>query len=303
MSACETPFPAKARDIRNATFDSTLWDDFDFRDGDVVIDTWSKSGTTWAQQIIAQLIFGGREGIALAEVSPWYDCVLAPHDEIAERVRAQRHRRFLKTHLPADALVISPRAKYVYIGRDGRDAVWSLHNHHLTFAPDVFEAINASPLLAGGARFEPANPDVVEYFREWLARDGYPWWPFWDHIRSWWNMRWLPNVLLLHFTEMTIDMPRQIRRIAGFLGIAIEEHNWPAIVEHCGFDYMKAHAETLAPFGGALWNGGATTFMHKGTNGRWRDHLSSHDVRAYEERAREELGDECAYWLATGERR
>ena len=45
-------------------------------------------------------------------------------------VEAQTHRRFLKTHLPVDALVFSEKAKYIYIGRDGRDVVWSLYNHH-----------------------------------------------------------------------------------------------------------------------------------------------------------------------------
>jgi aryl sulfotransferase len=45
-------------------------------------------------------------------------------------VEAQSHRRFVKTCLPVDALVFSPKAKYVYIGRDGRNVVWSLYNHH-----------------------------------------------------------------------------------------------------------------------------------------------------------------------------
>ena len=45
---------------------------------------------------------------------------------------AQTHRRFLKTHLPLDAPVFSPGAKYLYIGRDGHDVVWSMHNHHAT---------------------------------------------------------------------------------------------------------------------------------------------------------------------------
>ena len=39
------------------------------------------------------------------------------------------------------------------------------------------------------------------------------------------------------------------------------------ITEHCTFDYMKAHAELAAPLGGSLWNGGAKTFINKGTNG------------------------------------
>ena len=71
-------------------------------------------------------------------------------------------------------------------------------------------------------------------------------------------------------------------------------------VEHCGFDYMKAHAEAVAPAGGMLWEGGAKTFIHKGTNGRWRDMLTADDVKRYEADAERELGAECAAWLKGG---
>jgi aryl sulfotransferase len=56
------------------------------------------------------------------------------------------------------------------------------------------------------------------------------------------------------------------------------------------------------PLGGAFWNGGAETFVHKGTNGRWREVLSAEDSAAYERRAIAELGPEAAAWLLTGSR-
>ena len=54
------------------------------------------------------------------------------------------------------------------------------------------------------------------------------------------------------------------------------------------------------PLGGLVWDGGAQTFVHKGTNGRWRDRLTAEDIAAYEARAEAELGRGCAHWLATG---
>lgn len=36
-------------------------------------------------------------------------------------------------------------------------------------------------------------------------------------------------------------------------------------------------------------------------NSRWRDTLTADDVAEYEARARKELGDDCARWLATDE--
>jgi len=92
----------------------------------------------------------------------------------------------------------------------------------------------------------------------------------------------------------------QIRRIADFLDIDVAEESWPAIVEHCGFDYMKRNAAKSAPLGGVFWDGGAETFIHKGTNGRWRDTLTPEDCARYEAMARAELGEDCARWLANG---
>jgi aryl sulfotransferase len=63
---------------------------------------------------------------------------------------------------------------------------------------------------------------------------------------------------------------------------------------------MKANADKVAPLGGAVFDGGAKTFINKGTNGRWREMLSAEDVVAYERMALEKLGAKCADWLATG---
>lgn len=301
-SAQPITWPVKTFDIHNTVFDSRLWDEFKFRSDDVVIASWAKSGTTWVQQIVGQLIFDGEENVRIGDISPWYECVLPPNAAIRNAFMAQTHRRFLKTHLPLGALAYSPKAKYIFCGRDGRDAVWSLHNHHFNFTAEIYDQINAdhSPGSDTDEGFRPTSPDAVAYFREWLARDGYPFWPFWGHIRSWWDARMLPNLMFVHYTELKRDMPGQIRRIADFLDISIDGGRWPAILEHCTFDYMKQHAQDVAPFGGALWEGGAKTFMHQGTNGRWRDLLTADDVRAYEERAKAELGEDCAHWLATG---
>jgi len=231
-------------------------------------------------------------------LSPWLDLRIMPPEAIAA-VEAQTHRRFIKTHLPVDALVFSPKAKYLYVARDGRDAVWSMYNHHVNANDFWYDALNNTPGRVGPPIERVAGP-VDEYFRTWLARDGHPFWPFFENIRSWWQVRELPNVKLMHFADMKADLAGSIREIAAFLDIAIDEATFPAIVEHCTFNYMKAHAGDVAPVNGTLWEGGAATFIHKGTNGRWRDVLTAADIAAYERRAIAELGPECAAWLAGG---
>ncbi|ESR23398.1 sulfotransferase domain-containing protein [Lutibaculum baratangense] len=293
--------PRKTREMHNHHFDSTVWNDFRFRDDDIVIATYAKSGTTWTQQIVGQLLFDGREDLNVAEMSPWVDLRVPPKEVKLPAIEAQAHRRFLKTHLPVDALVFSPKAKYIYIARDGRDVVMSMYNHHANANELWYQALNDAPGRVGDPIGRPPA-SIRQYFQEWLARDGHPFWPFWENVRSWWAVRHLPNVMLLHFSELKADMPGQIRRIAEFLSIPIDELRFPAIVEHCTFDYMKKNATKSVPLGGAFWDGGAETFINRGTNGRWHDVLMACDSLAYEERARRELGEDCARWLATGNR-
>jgi aryl sulfotransferase len=302
MSQTNTSLPVKTRELHNHHVDSTIWNGFPFRDDDIVIATYGKSGTTWVQQIVSQLLFDGAEGLEVAEMSPWLDLRVPPKEAKLPAVEAQAHRRFLKTHLPVDALVFSPKAKYVYIGRDGRDVVWSMYNHHASANDFWYAALNDTPGLVGPPIDRPPAC-VRQYFLDWLARDGHPFWPFWENVRSWWAIRGLPNVLMVHFQDLKADLPAGIRRIARFLDVPIDEAKWPTIVEHCSFAYMKANATKSVPLGGAFWDGGAEAFVHKGTNGRWRDTLTADDVAAYEARAVAELGPECARWLAEGERK
>ena len=91
-------------------------------------------------------------------------------------------------------------------------------------------------------------------------------------------------------------------RIAGFLGIPIDEAKWPTIVEYRSFDWTKSHATRSAPLGGAFWDAGAQVFINQGRNGRWKDLLTDAEKREYENLAVRRLGPDAARWLATGER-
>lgn len=295
-------FPVKMRELHNHHFDSTIWNDFPIRDDDIIIATYAKSGTTWMQQIVSQLLFSGEVGLEVAEMSPWMDLRVPPKEVKLTAVEAQTHRRFIKTHLPVDALVFSEKAKYIYIGRDGRDVLWSLYNHHSNANDAWYGALNDTPGRVGPT-IEPPCESIAQYFDEWLERDGYPFWSLWENIRTWWSIRNLPNVHMVHFANLKADMPGEIRRIAEFLNIPIDESKWEEVLLHCSFDYMKANATKSVPLGGAFWDGGAETFIHKGVNDRWRDVLSTEQIGQYEQRALTELGAECSRWLAVGELR
>jgi len=299
MEASKIKLPQKEREHWHHLLDSKVWNVFEYREGDIIINAYSKSGTTWVQQIVGQLLWNGAENIVLSEISPWIDCRFPPQAERLALLESQSHRRFIKSHLPVDTMVFSPHAKYIYIGRDARDVLWSLYNHHLNMKKDALEGIDAVPERIGPP-LGIAPTSVVQYFWDWLEKDGYPWWPYWEHVLSWWQIRDLLNVLLIHFSNLKKDMPGEIRRIAAYLEIEIDESQWKVILNHCSFEYMKAHAAQSVPFGGEIFEGGAQSFMHKGVNGRWKDLLSSDDIEKYDQIAQENLGTDCAHWLKTG---
>jgi aryl sulfotransferase len=91
-----------------------------------------------------------------------------------------------------------------------------------------------------------------------------------------------------------------MRRVAAFLEITREAGAFDAAVRHCSFAHMRAHAAKCVPRGGSFLKGGPHTFIHQGTNGRWRAVLSADDCRRYEAMAKERLGEPCARWLAEG---
>jgi hypothetical protein len=144
---------------------------------------------------------------------------------------------------------------------------------------------------------------VRDYFLRWLERDGYPFWPFWDHVHTWWQRRELPNVLLVHHRDLTGNLRGEIGRIASFLDIPVEPPCWDPIVAHCSIRHMQARAADIVPRKGAAFIGGAQTFLaNGGVNGRWRDVLTAGDKALYGATAQRELGGDCAAWLAGGQR-
>jgi len=160
-------WPRKIHELQNHHIDSTRWNDFRFRNGDIIVATWAKSGTTWLQQIIGQLLFDGAENLPVMDLCPWIDLRILPKNEIVAMLEAQTHQRFLKTHLPVDALVYSPAAKYIYIARDGRDALWSWYNHHCGYTEFAYDLFNETPGRVGPP-IERPKEDIVEYFNDWL---------------------------------------------------------------------------------------------------------------------------------------
>jgi len=300
--------PSTTRVYRNHHLDSTRWDGFRFRDDDIIIATSYKTGTTWTQRIVSLLIFGAEPlPQPLGVLSPWIDARFTPVPlaQVIAGVEAQTHRRFLKSHLPLDALPWDDRVKYICVGRDGRDVFMSLANHYGAYTDTAYQLLNGGDFV--GEPIPKCPDDIHELFDGWVNRSSFPWesdgWPFWSHfhqVQSFWNFRELPNVYLLHYADMKADREGEMRRLAEFLDIDIDESTWPALVHAAGFEAMKQEAIANQDSGPQIFDGGAGRFFFKGTNGRWRDVLSEQELESYDAAVARALTPDCAAWLERG---
>ena len=295
------------REIRDYLSDSSVWKQFlaqgGFRTGDIVITTYFKVGTTLTQQIVLQILHNGKvPQIDQAKVSPWLDSSFGDHELMLGDLKKQRERRVIKTHLSADAIPVDPDVKYIYVGRDGRNVGLSYYNYLSHFTAETRVRMNEIYKKETGIQSELVLPATdQEFFDLWLNNDGYNCGSFFDNVRTWWELRDLPNVLLLHYDQLTQDLRNQIDVIAKFLGIPPETLDRETIENNCSFDSMKHRAEKLIPHGvsGNILDN-PKAFFHKGPARNYREVLTPGQIERYEIIAEEKLGKECARWLEKG---
>jgi aryl sulfotransferase len=301
-------FIAPSRVVRDYLSSSVVWKDFldqgGFAPTDIVVADPFKAGTTWTQRILQQILDDGEEPAAgLSETSPWLDSSWGDHAGMLAALRAQREqgrRRVIKTHVPAYAVPIDPRARYVFVGRNGKDIGISFHNYLGHFSAETMAEINRIHAAWSGDPAPLVIPDGMRrFFDLWLDTDGYGCCDLFEVVRSWWSLRGRPDVLLVHYDALKRGLPAEIARLARFIGVDPARLRMPAILEHCSFGFMRTRAEKLAPFGGAhMSEPGA--FFHKGPTRDHREELTPEQIERFDRKALEKLGPECARWLETG---
>jgi aryl sulfotransferase len=286
---------ASLRPYRNAVFDNRRWARFEPRPGDIFVCTPPKCGTTWTQTIVASLLWPeGKAPGSVVALSPWIEFEIFPIEFVLETVGAQQHRRFMKSHTPADGIPFFDDAKYLVVGRDGRDAFMSFCNHLEKFKEDVRGELNLRAAADGVPPMPGWDGDYHRAYEQWME-DAF----HFAHIRSFWERRNDPRICFVHFNDLKADLAGEMRRIARFLDITVPEALWPAVVARCTFDAMRARSEEIGEFEVAF-EGGAKSFLFKGTNGRWRDVLTAEEQAAYPKRVAELLPPDAAAWLERG---
>ena len=117
--------------------------------------------------------------------------------------------RNFKSHLLFEALPYYPEWKYIYLVRDGRDVGVSYSHHLRSYLPEYLN--------------ENLPENFSDFWDNWVEtkEDKFEYWSYWKHIKSWWQVRNLPNVLLVHYHNLIHDKSQEIDRISEFLNLNI----------------------------------------------------------------------------------
>jgi hypothetical protein len=283
----------------SADEDSARWTGFPFRDGDIVISTRSKTGTTWVQMICALLIFQvpSLPG-PIGRYSPWLDRVIYPREEVYARLAGQEHRRFIKTHTPLDGIPLDPRATYIVTARHPLDMAVSLYHQIANIDHSWQRQRDGQP---APAEPEPPHTPLRDWLLDWISHDADPrqdmdslpgvmW-----HLSDAWTRRDQPNMLLIRYEDLHADLDGQMRWLADRLGISVPASAWPALVQAATFKHMQANAEQVVGVSRILKD--STAFFRRGTPGAGREILTSPELARYHARAAQLAPPDLLSWL------
>lgn len=192
-------------------------------DGDVIIASYPKTGTTWMQYIVLQITSGG-------ETFPSFGDVLykvVPYIELSgvAAVLAQKNPRFYKHHLAYNVVHKNPKSKTVYTYRHPEDTVVSFYHFRRNLNPND-------------------SLDFDTFFEHFVSGNiGYG--SYFQHVLSFYEHRNDDNLLMVSYEKLHANRKEEILRIAKFLS---EEHyqylqgskdRLDSIMLHTSFDYMK----------------------------------------------------------------
>jgi aryl sulfotransferase len=285
---------------RSGDEDSIRWLDFPFREGDIVISTRSKSGTTWMQMICALLVLQTTELLQpLGRLSPWLDWLGTPLPEVMARLETQDHRRFIKTHTPLDGIPLDPRATYIVVARHPLDLAVSLYHQGANIDRQRLRHLTGQPEPS-----EPPSPrpGLHEWLRAWID------WPgsrheqldslpgvLW-HASDAWARRGQPNIILMHYDDLVADLEGEMRRLATLLDITVAESKWPDMVRAAGFSAMRAGAAMTAPDPADILKD-RSQFFRRGSSGAGLEVLTSDERAHYDARVARMAPPDVVTWL------
>ena len=211
---------------------------------------------------------------------------------------------------PLDGLPYDPGVTYICVGRDPRDAACSAMHHMANMDVERFLELRAAaagledlaeiaPQRPGARRRERANSRARLAGKRRPGRcdvaglHAVP-------PRDLREQRHASQVALFHYSDLLADLPGQVHRLAGVLGVEMADDRLLELAAAGTFAAMKSRAQMLAPGSDVgLWRN-TEDFFHRGTSGQWREVFTDGDLRRYQDRVAELASAELAAWAHHG---
>ena len=190
------------------------------RPSDVFIATYSKSGTTWMQQVVHQLRTGGDADFdEITAVVPWVDMAVdMGFDPDADQTGVFRA---FKTHKMYSELPAG--ARYITVFRDP-----------VTVLPSLFQFLE-------GWWFEPGSISIEDFAREVYLRGTASGWHC-NHFIDWYPRIGEADTLALCYEDMVRAPDDVPPLVSAFLGLSPEPSVMQTIVHNCSRDFMSGNS-------------------------------------------------------------
>ncbi|XP_071839787.1 sulfotransferase 1C2-like [Apostichopus japonicus] len=245
---------------------------FEVRPTDVFVITWPRSGTTWTQYIVSQIVHGqeftDKHNINRINyfIEMQISTVDSPEADDKEGIYKMAENgadpRLLKSHLQMKYLptqLFTKRPKVIYVARNPKDAAVSYYN---------FTHLNT---------MLPNYGDWSEFY-EYFHRGLIPYGDWFEHVLSWWGMRHEPNVMFLRYEDMIKDTKQTVLKLSNFLERPLSKTDLDDISRRSEFGEMsknrKANNDLMNNPIFKKRDNANLKFMRKGIIGDWQNYFT-----------------------------
>ncbi|XP_075973116.1 sulfotransferase 1 family member D1-like [Anticarsia gemmatalis] len=245
------------------------------RPDDVWVTSYSRSGTTWIQELV-WLVSNNLDFETARSVSIVKRFAYIEYPTQKPEIREDGHGatfedfrtlpnvtspRYVKSHLPLSLLPpkLLDTAKVFYIARDPRDVAVSHFFAHKLF------------------RYFDDNVQFKEFW-DLFRKDLILHTPIFPHVKEAWDKRENPNLMFLFYEEMQNDLRAVIDRVCKFLNKEYTDEQKQQLAEYLNFNNMKKK-----PMIETKQEDKEITFFRKGKSGNWVQYFDEEMTKQAEE--------------------
>ncbi|MEP7288290.1 MAG: sulfotransferase domain-containing protein [Chloroflexota bacterium] len=213
----------------------------DFNPQDIFIVGYPKSGNTWFQHMVCELVYG-------------IDTRIAP-DALIEQLTGADDSKSYYSRVSTPMYFKShflPRPEYrrvVYLLRDGRDAMVS-YFHHIKAIEHLSE-LDKMDVVRNGTYLSPCK--------------------WYEHVERWLENPYTANILLIKYEDMKTSPAEVLHKFCDFAGIDRDDSYIEQVIARTSFSEMKKK-EVAVGWANENWPKDQT-FVRRGIVGSYKDEM------------------------------